>query len=439
MNIKYLSIILTSLITLYSSTAIATNTIRLSTTESAIQAYITFMLPTQINLIKDTVNINTAVMNFAGIQKVNKIYAKELSSLGFYILYDNFSKERAAHLYATKIANATYPTVLLLGHTDTVYSKNNTGKFALLGANLSGPGVVDMKSGNSVILSSLKAIKAADPENYAKFNFIVFYASDEEATKISFSRRKLQDLAATADYIIDTEPALVPNQVATAIRSYTNWTITTKGIQGHSSKICNEFGCGAIYELARIIDNIQRKNNFNKVSINVGTISGGTKASYDDNTLAGSYSGKNNIIAPLAIASGDIRTLSDEQLQQTTKLINDIIKTTPLPRTVSDFKYAMSMPSMPATKGNLLLFSALEQASIDCGFASISKQDPLTAPATDIAFTAKYIKKGALSMTGPYGSGAHSETQEILNKDTLKNTTIRDAIFIYRLAQFRHR
>ena len=85
------------------------------------------------------------------------------------------------------------------------------------------------------------------------------------------------------------------------------------GETGHSSGIFGaERGSGAVYEAARILAAFQAElGNEKYLTINPSVIVGGTKAALDD--YRGTAEGKTNVIAPIAVARGDIRYISLEQ------------------------------------------------------------------------------------------------------------------------------
>ena len=100
-----------------------------------------------------------------------------------------------------------------------------------------------------------------------------------------------------------------------ARRSSDEWTVTVTARSGHSSGIFTPgSGSGAIYELARIIDTFRRELPEDKLTFNVGLIGGGATAELDPGKIRIAATGKTNIIAGTAIARGDLRAISPEQI-----------------------------------------------------------------------------------------------------------------------------
>ena len=75
-------------------------------------------------------------------------------------------------------------------------------------------------------------------------------------------------------------------------------------------------GYGAIYELARIIDTFRRELPEDKLTFNVGLIGGGQTAELDAGRIRLEATGKTNIIAAIAVARGDLRALTQEQIER---------------------------------------------------------------------------------------------------------------------------
>ena len=76
-------------------------------------------------------------------------------------------------------------------------------------------------------------------------------------------------------------------------------------------------GYGAIYELARILDQFRRELPEDKLTYNVGLIGGGQTAELDAGRIRLEATGKTNIIAATAVARGDLRAISQDQIDRT--------------------------------------------------------------------------------------------------------------------------
>src|SRR5687767_12875539 len=74
----------------------------LSSIEQQILKNIETGMPATMNLLKESVNINSGTFNIKGVKKVGELYGKELKKLGFTVEWISMpdSLKRAGHLVA---------------------------------------------------------------------------------------------------------------------------------------------------------------------------------------------------------------------------------------------------------------------------------------------------------------------------------------------------
>jgi glutamate carboxypeptidase len=391
----------------------------LSEKEKQITSYISQKKSEQLALLKKTVNINSGTTNLSGVHQTEIIFQKELNKLGFKTHWVEEPKKfrRAGTLVAIH-KGTTGKRILLIGHLDTVFSKDNTfQKFSRKGNLATGPGVIDEKGGDVVILYALKALKAAHVLDQA--NIIVVLTGDEEDSgkPTSISRKPLFDAAKQSDIALDFEQGATNNAVI-GRRGISHWKIETTGFETHSSEIFQQgAGYGAIFELSRILDAMRLTLSHEKyLTFNPGVISGG--------------SGKENIVAKSASASGDLRFLTEEQKVKAEKEISKIVKQH-LPKTSAAVTFGEEIPAMPPTKNNLALLKQYSQVSQDLGYGSVKPVDPAYRGAADISHIAA-ITSANLSGLGAIGDGSHSQ-YETVEIPSLTMQTQRAAVLIYRL------
>jgi glutamate carboxypeptidase len=299
---------------------------------------------------------------------------------------------------------------------------------------LTGPGVNDDKGGIVVILAALRAMQAAGTLDDA--NITVAMTGDEESvgSPIPDARAALVAAAKEADVALDFEGLTIENGVdmgSIARRSANTWTITARGIEGHSSRIFSEHaGYGAIYELARILDEFRQQLVEPDLTFNVGLIAGGARATMSDDLSAAAANGKSNIIAPIAIASGDLRTLTQEQTDRVVAKMKAIVADH-LSRTDATITFDFRYPPMGPTAGNRVLMDRLNGINTDMGLPEMPILPPAKRGAGDINFVAPYID--GLIGFGPSGSNSHAPG-ETVDLTTLTRQAQRAAIMMSRLA-----
>ena len=130
-------------------------------------------------LLERIVNINSGTMNLAGVRSVADMLRPQLESLGFKTRWvDGASFKRAGHLIAEHPGPGT--KILLIGHLDTVFEPSSPfQKFIRLDdSTATGPGVIDMKGGDVVMLFGLRALK--DTGQLERMNVTAVFDGDEE-------------------------------------------------------------------------------------------------------------------------------------------------------------------------------------------------------------------------------------------------------------------
>src|SRR4029453_5041600 len=152
----------------------------ISAEERAVVSYIDAHKDDAIALLERVVNINSGTQNLGGVREVGAVFRAEFDRLGFQTQWvDGAGWQRAGHLVATHPGAS--PKVLLIGHLDTVFERDSPfQKFERLDATTArGPGIIDMKGGDVIIIQALKALDAAGL--LKSMNITVVMTGDEEA------------------------------------------------------------------------------------------------------------------------------------------------------------------------------------------------------------------------------------------------------------------
>ncbi len=391
--------------------------------------------PQALALLERVVNINSGTMNFAGVRQVGDIFRVELESLGFSTRWvDGSGFKRAGHLVAER--KGTGPHVLLIGHLDTVFDADSPfQRFERLSPESArGPGIIDMKGGDVVALTALKAL--AHVGLLDKLSVTVVFTGDEEdpGEPVDLARKPLQDAAAGVDAAIGFEDGSGdPRTAIVSRRGFTGWTLTATGQPAHSSQVFTEkVGAGAVYEIARALSGFyQRLSAEPLLSVNPGLVLGGTTMNLDAANAKGTAAGKSNVVAGTAVATGDIRAFTPQQLEAARAAMQDVARAS-LPHTSSGLAFDDSYPPMPPTDGNRRLLAMYDQASRDLGFGPVVATDPRAAGAADVSFVASRVGQ-VLDGVGLMGTADHT-AQETADLTTLASQAKRIALLLARLA-----
>ncbi|MGA0604762.1 M20/M25/M40 family metallo-hydrolase [Phenylobacterium sp. VNQ135] len=375
-----------------------------------------------IKLLEELVKVNSGTMNLKGVEQVGRMMRAELEPLGFDVKWVPMEKAgRAGHIVATHKGNGRGKRMLLIGHLDTVFEPDSPFQaWTRKGDIGEGPGVGDDKGGMVVIVAALRAMQAAGTLKDA--DIIVVLTGDEEdaGAPIAVARGDLIAAGEASDVALDFEGLSRDGDQdigSIARRSSNSWTLKATARSGHSSGVCMEGpGCGAIYELTRILDEFRRELAEPNLTYNVGVVVGGAQASVAGDKTGGQATGKSNVIPAEAIALGDIRTLSNEQEARVRAKMQAIVARH-LPKTDAKLTFDEGgYPAMAPTEGNKALLAKLNDVNTTLGLRQMPQGDPARRGAGDIAFVSFIDGLVGLGTAGD-GSHAPGETVDLKSLD----------------------
>jgi len=410
----------------------------LSPEEGSLARYIDQHNQEAIELLKRVVNVNSGTENFAGVRQVGAIFRAEFDALGFQTRWvDGASWNRAGHLVAEH--RGVGPRLLLIGHLDTVFAPDSPfQKYEAIDEKTArGPGIIDMKGGDVIIVQALKALDAAGL--LKSMNVCVVMTGDEEAAgrPLQAARAALVEAAQGATAAIGFEDGDGdPAHAIVARRSSSSWTLTVTAKSGHSGQVfSNELGDGAIFEATRILEAFRTQLRDQYLTFNPGAIVGGTEARFDAASSKGSAFGKSNVIAAQAVVTGDLRALTMEQFDRATKKMKAIVEQS-LQRTSASITFDESYPPLPPTDGNSKLLHLYDQASQDLGLGAVGTTSVDRFGAADVSFVAGIVPM-IIDGAGLKGHDDHS-VQETADLTILPIQAKRAAVLLARLGQAHH-
>jgi glutamate carboxypeptidase len=381
-----------------------------------------------IQLLERAVKIDSPSENLAGVRAMGDLFAAELKAIGLTPKWIPLPAEskRAGHLFAERTGR-NGKRLLLIGHLDTVLKG---GTFTRDGNTGRGSGVNDMKGGDVVLIYALKALHAAGALEGTQI--VVAMTGDEESigSPVEVSRRELINAAKRSDVALAFETAKA-GEGTVARRGASSWNLEVTGPTGHSSGIFSgAMGSGAVYEAARIVEGFHTElRKLPGLTANVALIAGGAEVKQEG--FSYTAEGKNNIIPAKAMAKGDLRAVSPEQLAQAEAAMRAVVAKN-YPRTQPKFTVEHRYPPMAAEPKHLEVLAVYDAVSRELGMGPVAANDPAQRGAGDSAFTAPYC--AVLDGLGPYGSGAHAARETVDLKSLVPQAT-RAALLIYRLTR----
>ncbi len=187
-------------------------------------------------------------------------------------------------IYTTPATTDTTPSLALVGHVDTVFPRS-AGFLHFVrddgpdgpdtGDVIRGPGVLDMKSGLSVILFAIAAVRRAAPAAFASLPLRFVCNSDEEVGSPS-SEPMFKALAERLTAALVFEAGRDRDLVVTARKGGGMFEMTVHGRAAHAGND-HASGINAIHALSLLVARIEALTDYERgVTVNVGVIEGGT-------------------------------------------------------------------------------------------------------------------------------------------------------------------
>ncbi len=413
---------------------------RITPAEQRMAATVTAEQPRTLALLERMVNQNSGSQNIAGVRAVADQVRAELAPLGFTVRFVPLPETgRAGHLIATHAGKRGTKRLLLIGHLDTVFEPDSPfQRWTVEGDKGHGPGAADNKGGIAVMVASLRAMQAAGTLKSANITVVLTGDEEDSGAPLSVARRDLIAAGKASDIALDFEGLAQENGAdmgSVARRSVGDWTLSVTGRSSHSSGVFGGAGFGANYELIRILDSFRRDLREDKLTFNVGLIAGGTVATLDEGKIRASVTGKTNIIAPAAVARGDLRAISNEQLARVQARMQAIVAQS-LPGAKAVLSFEDGYPPMAPTPGNIALLDRLNIVNADLGLAPMALLDPVKRGGGDISFVAADLD--GLVGLGPASSGDHTPAERVDIPSIWRQAT-RAAMLMTRLSKERRR
>ena len=254
-------------------------------------AYFDQRLDEMVATISELVEIESPSDDKAAVDRISEIVAAKFAEIGGVARFHQ-AQDFGNHLQVDFAGDRPGKPVLLLGHYDTVYPVGTLTSMPcrIADGKLTGPGVLDMKSGIGLMLHTLPALKhwhGGLPRPVT-----VLLVSDEEVGSDS-SRAITESLAKKAAAVLVLEPSYgQEGAVKTARKGVAEYQVKVTGKASHAG-LDFQKGVNAILELSRQIEKVSRFTDLNKgLTVNVGIVSGGSRV---------------NVVPAEAVAQVDVR------------------------------------------------------------------------------------------------------------------------------------
>ncbi|HMD16040.1 MAG TPA: M20 family metallopeptidase [Terriglobales bacterium] len=347
-----------------------------------------------VSTIRDLVEIESPSDNKAAVDRIAESVAEKFSRLGGELRFHR-AQDFGSHLQVNFGGKSAKP-VLLLGHYDTVYPLGTLATMPCRAVDnkLTGPGVLDMKSGIALILHALEALQDWHKQDGELPRPVtVLLVSDEEVGSDS-SRAITEALAKKAAAVLVLEPSYGPEgAVKTARKGVGEYLVKVTGKASHAG-LDFQKGVNAILELARQIEKVSGFTELKKgLTVNVGVVSGGSRT---------------NVVPAEASAQVDVRIA---RLKDAAGIDKKMRTLRPFNRKCKiEITGGINRPPMERTAGVAALYSQAVAIARDLGW---KLGEAAVGGGSDGNFTAG-LGIPTLDGLGGVGDGAHATHEHIL-------------------------
>lgn len=341
-------------------------------------------LPHDLGLLEQMVNMDSPSLDKALIDRFVHFVGKQFEDIGGAV--DYIPAEKSGDHLRVFFPGGTMRPILLLGHTDTVFSAGEAARrpFAVRDGRAAGPGVFDMKAGILLMLSALRALLAVD--GGLRRPVVVLLTSDEEVGSPS-SRTIIESEGKRAEAVLVLEPSLPGGVLKTARKGVGTFTIQALGRAAHAG-VDPLKGINAIEEIAHQVLALRRLAEATpEATVTAGVIRGGTRT---------------NVVPAEAMVEVDVRVATLEQAEQITQGIRSLRPH--LPGSRLEIRGGVNRPPMERTSATERLFTLAQSIAREM---ALPLQEGSTGGASDGNFTAA-MGIPTLDGLGAVGDGAHS-------------------------------
>lgn len=321
-----------------------------------------------VSLWKDMVTIDSGIGVKEGGMAMGNLCAGILEKLGFSIR--RVSYEKCGDTIIGERGDMTKPFTILMGHMDTVFFKGEPEKrpFTIKDGRAYGPGVLDMKGGVTILLSTLKALHEAGFEDFPCK--VILDADEEPAHVFSNAPEVIEKEAEGAKCAFNFETGFTDHSLVVQRKGCWRFFIETFGRGCHVGND-PENGRSAILEMAHKIIEIEKLTDYSKqYNVNVGTIEGGTVA---------------NAAPAYCKVECDFRYTHPEDLPVLRKKVDEVCSRQYVPDTTTRVSDSVGFATMTRLPGNLELLKIAQEVAEESGFPKPEAR--LCGGGSDAAYT----------------------------------------------------
>lgn len=230
--------------------------------------------PAMMETWKSLVDRDCGSGNKAGVDSVGQDIRRFLEPLGFKVRFHEY--EKAGNMLVAEYGDMTKPFVILTGHMDTVFADGTAAErpFTVQDGRVTGPGVLDMKGGITVMLYAVKTLLES---GWNRYPLKIILAGDEEVGHgWSDAAQDYRKEARGALMAFNYETGFIDNGIVLERKGCAQYRFDFHGVGAHAGNN-PEDGRSAVKELChKALDMDALTDMAEGTTVNVGVIAGGT-------------------------------------------------------------------------------------------------------------------------------------------------------------------
>lgn len=368
------------------------------------------LLPEGLDFLGQMVNMDSPSFDKEHVDRLGEFVGRYFADIGGTLVRIE-EPHRGDHL-TIRFGNTNSPTLLLLGHLDTVWPAGEASKrpWQVKNGTATGPGVFDMKAGIAMMWMALRSL--LDVDSALPCPIEILLTSNEEVGSPG-SRELVRTTARGKTAVLVLEPSLPGGTLKTIRNGMGRFTVRSVGRAAHSG-VDPAAGINAIEEIAHQILRIHQLGDAAKnTTVAVTIVQGGSRP---------------NVIPAECTLQVDARTPTHEEAERITRAIRSLEPVLPGAQLEIDGKFRR--PPLERTPGNIRLFELAREVASELGQ---ELREGATGGASDGNLTSA-MGVPTLDGLGPIGHGAH-QLDEQVDVGTLGWRTALVAGLIHRLGE----
>ncbi len=355
------------------------------------------LLPSYLADLQRLVDIDCGSYTKAGVDEVGVWVQAAFADLGARVeVTPNAEPHGDTIVGVLGDGDAAGPTVMLIGHMDTVFEPGTVAQrsFRTEGGRALGPGVSDMKGGLLAGLYALRALRALGVDegraaDWLPVGRLVYVANPDEEIGSPVSTPVISAHADDADVAFVLEGGRANGDFVSSRKGIMDLELRITGRASHAG-VEPEKGRSAILEAAHKVQALHALNGrWAGVTVNVGVIRGGTRP---------------NIVPPDALLQVDLRAVRRPDLEAAEAAVREIAASSTVPETTCEVRLmGRFWPMEKLERAERLVTTAIGLAA-DLGFPL---KDAATGGASD-ANTTSGLGVPSIDGLGPIGGDDHA-------------------------------